>query len=482
MDHSRISPWLRVAAQAIALAALLGARPAAAQTYTKLYEYPIDSRNHSGIVTPGLMVQGTDGNLYGTNMDDQTFAQGSAFRMTPSGKYKLVYQFCSATGCSDGVNPPGGLTLGQDGNLYGSTQSGGTKNFGTVFSLTMSGKLTTLYNFTGGADSGYPQYPPFQAADGTLYGAGGEPYAGDYGLIYKMTAKKKAETFSVLTTFTYANGATPNQPVLASDGNFYGTGLNGGDPTCRCGVVYKMTPKHKVTVLHIFKGYPTDGYEPAGAIAQGNDGNFYGTTYAGGAYNQGAIFKITPAGKFTLIHSFHYVGSDLEGKNPLSGLALGSDGNFYGSIAGGQTGYGALYRVTTAGALTLVYSFCPPGSQCADGFGPQTPLVQHTNGKFYGSTAGNSLGGSVFYSLDVGLAPFVRIASPSGSAGRAVNILGQGFRTVRGVSFGGRAARFTVLSDHALVAIVPAGASSGFVRVATANGTLASDRVFAVSR
>lgn len=481
MAHLRISPWLRVAAPAIALAALFSARPAAAQTYTKLYAYPIDSRNHSGIVTPGLMVQGTDGNLYATNLDDQTFASGSAFRMTPSGKYKLVYPFCSATACSDGVNPAGGLTLGQDGNLYGTTQSGGTKNFGTVFSLTQSGKLTTLYDFTGGADSGYPQYPPFQTSDGALYGVGGEPYAGDYGVIYKMTAKKKVETYSLLAPFNYSDGATPNMPVLSSDGNMYGTGLNGGDPTCRCGVVFKMTPKKKITAIHIFKGYPTDGYEPAGALTQGNDGNFYGTTYAGGAYNQGTIFKITPAGKFTLLHSFEQAGSVLGGKNPLSGLALGSDGNFYGSIAGGATGYGALYRVTPTGSLTLLYSFCPPGSQCVDGFGAQTPLVQHTNGKFYGSTAGNSLGGSVFYSLDAGLAPFVRVASPSGRAGQIVRILGQGFRGARSVWFGGRAARFQVVSDHNLIAIVPQGTGNAFVHVVTATGTLASDRAFAVT-
>jgi uncharacterized repeat protein (TIGR03803 family) len=481
MAHLRISLLLRVAAPAIALAALIGARPASAQTYTPLYTYPIDSRNHSGIVTPGLMVQGTDGNLYGTNMDDQTFATGSAFRMTPTGKYKLVYPFCSATACSDGTNPPGGLTLGQDGNLYGTTQNGGTKNFGTVFSLTTSGKLSTLYNFTGGADFGAPQYPPFQAADGALYGVSGEPYAGDYSLIYKMVAKKKAETFSILTTFTYTNGATSNQPFLASDGAFYGTGLNGGDPTCRCGVVYKMTAKGKVTDLHIFKGYPADGNEPAGAIAQGNDGNFYGATYAGGAYNQGAIFKITPAGKFTLLHSFEQAGSVLGGKNPLSGLTLGSDGNFYGSIAGGQNGYGALYRVTTGGSVTFLYNFCPPNSHCVDGFGPQTPLVQHTNGKFYGSTAGNSLGGSVFYSLDAGLAPFVRVASPTGRAGQIVRILGQGFRGTRSVWFGGRAARFQVLSDHNLVAIVPQGAGNAFVHVVTASGTLASNRAFAAT-
>src|SRR5689334_6668032 len=104
-----------------------------AQTYTKLYTWPEDSRNDTGIGLAGIMTQGQDGNLYGTIGDDNANAAGSAFQMTTAGKFTRIYAFCALTACADGSGPWGGLSLGKDGNLYGTTTGGGTVRAGTAF-------------------------------------------------------------------------------------------------------------------------------------------------------------------------------------------------------------------------------------------------------------------------------------------------------------------------------------------------------------
>lgn len=213
-------------------------------------------------------------------------------------------------------------------------------------------------------------------------------------------------------------------------------------------------------------------------MVQGNDGAFYGVTYLGGASNLGSIFKLTSSGVFTLLHSF--IGYPTDGTHPRSGLILGSDGNLYGTtLQGGKANDGTIYQVTPAGKVTILHSLCSL-SNCADGFSTATPLIQHTNGKFYGSTSGNSLGGSYLYSLATGLAPFVKIVNWSGKVGTAVELLGQGFLGTTKVSFDGAPATFSKVSDTYMTAIVPAGALTGTVTVSTAVSSMASNRAFLV--
>jgi uncharacterized repeat protein (TIGR03803 family) len=286
--------------------------------------------------------------------------------------------------------------------------------------------------------------------------------------------------------FDYTNGAAPNLPVLGTDGNFYGTTYTGGDPTCRCGVIYKATAGGKITVLHTFTGFdaaPYDGEFPLGVLTEGTDGNFYGTTYEGGnngTNNGGVVFKITPAGDYSIIHSFVTVAPTYDGQLPRSGMTLGTDGNFYGTTSkGGKAGYGAIYQITPSGTETVLYNFCTVS--CNDGFVPTTSMVQHTDGNFYGNTSGNSLGGSVFYGLDVGLGPFVKLETWSAEVGATAEILGQGLTGATAVSFsGGVAAPLDVVSGTYMTATVPAGALSGPVTVTTPTGTLTSDRNFLV--
>jgi uncharacterized repeat protein (TIGR03803 family) len=428
------------------------------------------------------MSQGQDGELYTTNPHDGTFNAGSAFKITTLGVVTPLYNFCPQNGCPDGAGPSGGLTLGTDGNLYGTTKVGGVNNtgVGTIFKVSPTGTWTKLYDFTSLGDGGYPLFTIFQAPDGNFYGVNPDVYSGDYGVFFRMTPKTKPPyAVKVLTDFNFTKGAFPNLPTLASDGNFYGTTEFGGDPTCRCGVVYKITPTGTLTVLHNFKGGANDGYEPVGILVQANDGNLYGTTYEGGVTKIGIVYKISTSGTFTLLHSF--AGwPQVDGALPYVGMILGSDGNLYGTTtAGGKGNFGEIYEVTVStGKVTTLWSFCTL-NLCADGFDPQEPLVQHTNGKFYGNTYGNSLGGSIYYSLDTGLGPFASIVvNTSGKVGATVELLGQGFTGTTNVSFNGAPASFMVVSDTYLTTTVPNGATDGPISVQTPGGTLVTNRAF----
>ena len=456
---------------------LLFAVAASAQTYTVLYTYPIGSGSNSGITAPQVMSQGRDGNLYSTIQNDGTKNVGTVYSMTTAGTLSTVYSFCPVTPCTDGANPWGGVTLGFDGNFYGTTQGGGTHAAGTVFKVTPTGTLTTSWNFANGTDDSVPVYTTALGQDGNMYGVSVGQYNGQYGALFKVSA---AGVFKALRDFGYTNGADPNLPTQGTDGNFYGTTQGGGDPTCKCGVVYKATAAGAITVLHAFKGYPTDGYRPIGILTQGPDGNFYGTTYRGGAHNEGSVFKITPAGVSTLLYSFNYGNGNFDAQLPVAGLTLGSDGNFYSvGSAGGTKNAGAIFKITPAGSESVLYNFC--SVTCNDGFGPTTPLVLHTDGKFYGNTNGNSLGGSVFYSFEVGFNPLVDLVTWSAKVGKTVEILGQGFTGTTGVSFNGVPASFTNVSDTYMTATVPAGALTGTVTVTTVTGTMKSNRAFLVT-
>ena len=271
--------------------ALLFAVAASAQTYTKLYTYPIGAGAYSGIVAPQVMSQGRDGDLYSTIQNNGTKNVGTVYKITTAGAPSTVYSFCALTSCADGGYPWGGVTLGFDGNFYGTTQGGGTHAAGTVFKVTPTGTLTTLWNFANGTDDSVPVYTTALGQDGNMYGVSWAQYNGQYGAFFKVSA---AGVFKALKDFAYTNGAGPNLPTQGTDGNFYGTTQGGGDPTCKCGVIYKATPTGAITVLHTFKGYPNDGYRPIGILVQGTDGNFYGTTYQGGTTNNnGTVFKIS---------------------------------------------------------------------------------------------------------------------------------------------------------------------------------------------
>jgi uncharacterized repeat protein (TIGR03803 family) len=345
----------------------------------------------------GSLVQGTDGNFYGSVANQG--ALGLIFQLTPQGALTALYGF---VGPANGQFPSA-VTEGRDGNFYGTTSSYGANNSGTIFSVTPAGVFTTLYAFAAlpaACNDSALNQALVVGNDGNFYGTTTTGGANCLGTFYKFTPGGVQTTLYV---FDGVNGANPTAPlVLASDGNFYGTttagGING------VGTVFKITAAGAVTTLASLAG-PPSVYPGPSALVEGPDGNFYGTTPFGGAANSGTVFSVTPAGALTVLYEF---SGSADGYKP-NGLVLGSDGNFYGTTVGGcqflpcptpPNLVGTIFSITPAGALTTLYTFGD-----ADGQNPVTGLVQGTDGNFYGTTYNggiNNLG--TFFKFSTGLA------------------------------------------------------------------------------
>jgi uncharacterized repeat protein (TIGR03803 family) len=331
---------------------------------------------------------GNDGNFYGTCFDGGTNDLGSVFKISPGGALTPLFSFSF----TNGETPTAGLTQGADGNFYGTTFEGGSNfNFGTVFEISTNGVFNSLYSFTGGSDGAYPYAGLVQGANGAFYGTTLDGGASGDGVVFQITA---AGALTPLYSFT--NGVDGSQPratlILASDGTFYGTTFAGG--SSGYGVVFSITAAGALTPLHSFNG-GSDGANPVGQLTQGTNGVLYGTAYAGGANGDGTVFQITTGGAFSVPYSFTG-GSD--GAYPAAGLALGSDGNFYGTTYGGGTNSdGGIFKITPQGALTPLYLFT--GGD--DGSSSLALLVQGNDGNFYGTTQyGGSNGDGVVFSIN----------------------------------------------------------------------------------
>jgi uncharacterized repeat protein (TIGR03803 family) len=243
-----------------------------------------------------------------------------------------------------------------------------------------------------------------------------------------------------------------------------------------CGVIFKMTPAGHFTVLHNFTNLPTDGFNPYGPIIQASDGNLYGTTHFGGSSGYGVVYKITPAGVYKVLFNFNATS----GLRPTAGLVQATDGKFYGAAPAAATGYGIVYQITLAGMYTTVHTFTP-----TTGAYPYVSLFQNTNGILYGDTAGGGTaslcrGCGVAYSLNMGLHPFAALLTTSGKAGQVIQILGNGLTGTTSVKFGTGSASFTVVSDTYMTAVVPATGTTGAVTVATPSGFRVSSKNFSV--
>jgi uncharacterized repeat protein (TIGR03803 family) len=439
-------------------------RPAQAQTYSVLFNFGTSNGDPYYPPAPGTIAQGRDGNLYTTTEFGGVEGVGAAFRVTTTGKLSLLHSFNETHG---GENPSSGLTLGTDGSLYGTTQSGGPSQ-GVIFKLTPSGKYAILYRFSGyPPDGGLPEAAPIEGTDGNFYGTAYQGGEQTFGSVYKLTRSGK---FSTLYSFDSTTGVDLNTPLVQGrDGNLYGTTSQGG--TRGYGTVFKITPTGKLTVLYNFDF--THGNQSTAPLIQASDGIFYGTTTGGGTTNFGVIFSITSKGVLNVLHNFS--GSD--GIMPRGGLVQASDGKLYGTSAeGGTQGCGTIFVMDLEGTFSKLYDF-----DYTTGCGPQVSLLQHTNGVLYGDTDdGGSGSEGVFYSFDVDLRPFVRLLPASSKIGETIGILGQGFKGTTRVAFNGTDASFTVVSGTYLTTTVPNGATTGFVTVTTPKGKLKSDKKFRV--
>jgi uncharacterized repeat protein (TIGR03803 family) len=404
---------------------------AQAQTFTTLYSFCSEASCADGSTPYAGLLEAANGSFFGTTYTGGSNNGGTVFRIDTKGGFKTIYSFCSQTGCADGSNPYAGLFQGPSRNFYGTTESGGAASAGAVFKLTPSGTLSVVHSFDG--------------SDGFT------PYSG---------------------------------LVRAPNGNFYGTTGGSGSGATISGTVFKITPAGKLTTLHQFcsKTNCTDGANPWGVLVEAKDGNFYGTTSAGGTHvcktrgeekiGCGTVFRITANGKLTTLYNFCSLGGDnctdgvtpfaglveasdgsfygttsggganadgtvfritakgklntvhsfqgADGANPYAGLLRASDGHFYGTTTfGGANNAGAIFKLATTGKLTTLYNFCSQPS-CTDGSFPHAALAQAADGRFYGTTsAGGDADGGTIFSLSAGIGTLVKTRPASKHAAAA---------------------------------------------------------------
>jgi uncharacterized repeat protein (TIGR03803 family) len=333
------------------------------------------------------LVQGSDTNFYGTTSGGGAHGFGTVFQVTPAGVLTNLHVF---GGTNDGGASVAGMVFGVDGNLYGTTSAGGSNNVGGVFKITTSGTLTPLWQFSNGPDGGTPAGGVVQGLDGNFYGTTGTGGSNHMGTVFSITSSG-----SLTTLWQFSGGSDGGQPaaglVQGIDSNFYGTTSVGGTNSS-LGTVFKITSAGTLTTLHRFTGTSTDAAYPFAGLVQGNDNNFYGTTFGGGISGNGVVFRITPLGVYTNLWRFT---GGADGANPVSPVIQAIDGNLYGVTSdGGTNEEGNVFRLTSAGTLTSLWQF----SGGNDGSFPESGLLQGSDGNFYGETldGGAALEGTVF--------------------------------------------------------------------------------------
>jgi uncharacterized repeat protein (TIGR03803 family) len=376
-------------------AVLLATGLASAQSFNNLHSF---SSSNDGEYPYSGVVLAPDGNFYIAIYGGGSHADGTIVKLTPSGASTVLHDFSG----TDGSNPGGNLVVATDGHLYGGTGTGGSGSnpFGTFFSIIPGGAFTSLATFnTATGDTG-PHGRIIETAPGTFYGVTFSDGSENDGSVYSATS-----TGTITSLYNFTGNADEKYPaggvIQGSDGNFYGTASDylldaqGGN-----GIVYKLTPGGKITVLHTFAD--SDGQAPSGALVEGADGDFYGTAAYGGTDDYGLIYKISPTGTFSILHIFTHTGTD--GAVPSDGIMLASDGNFYGGTAEGGDGDsgkggGTIFKMTPSGTVTTLYNFCS-ASSCTDGAAAYAPPDQGTDGSLYGTAAkGGANDEGVFYHL-----------------------------------------------------------------------------------
>jgi uncharacterized repeat protein (TIGR03803 family) len=402
----RKRPAASVALVLMLLWSVLATPGARAQTYTVLYAFGTNSNDGQGGPIGDLVLDNA-GNLYGT-----TF--GTVFQVDAAGKETVLHVFT----LSDGYAPHGGLIRDPAGNLYGTTSAGGAHGQGTVFKLTKAGKFRVLYSFVGGSGDGAQPYGGLlRDAAGNLYGT--TVSGGSLGTVFEVAPSGKE---TVLHSFTGSpDGATPLAGLVRdATGNLYGTTKRGG--AFNWGTVFKIDAAGKETVLHSFSGY--QGRVPMGRLTLDAVGNLYGTADEGTVDHLGSLFKLDPSGKVTVLHRF--TGPD--GAGPMAGLTRDAAGNLYGTtffggdvscVTGGAVGgCGVVFKRDTKGNLTELYSF--PGNEFGPGTNgglPFTNIVRDSAGNLYGTatsggdlkcTGGNFLGCGVVFKITLPPARGVR--------------------------------------------------------------------------
>ena len=465
--------------------------------------------NNVGGYPAGGVTLGTDGNFYGVNQNGGIFVNcgasngGQVYKLTPAGVETVLHNF---TGNGDGCNPYTAPIQAANGTYYGTTPMNGgfaSSQNSTVYTVTSAGVFATLHTFTG-ADGQNVYASLVQGTDGNFYGVAQTGGTSNEGVIFKMTS---AGTVTVLHNFTGVDGCGAYTPLIqASDGNFYGTtpcGTGGGS----AGVIFKITPGGVYTVLHYTPSGDTSS--PGSSLVQGTDGKLYGVTASGSSGVYGTIYSITTSGAFTVLHTF--VNTD--GNDPSSPLRQHTNGKFYGTTAyggdlscAGGLGCGALYSfdvglgafaslVTTSGKEGAKIGILGQGfssSSVVKFGGTKATTIALSGTTFINATVpAGALTGAVTVTTGLttltssktfNVTPTMTSFSPSsGPVGTLVTINGTGLMQATKVTFNGKSASFTAVSDIETTATVPTGATTGKIKVTTKGGSVTSATSFTVN-
>lgn len=365
-----------------ALCALSTTAPLSAQSLPPTAVTVLHEFTAADGVPAGRLVQGADGALYGVLPNGGASGSGSIFRIDVAGNFTTLYSFGSPSLSANDGATPSELVSGPDGNLYGTTMGGGANFGGTVFRLTLAGELTTIVNFGGSPTAGFqPSAPVHFGADGNIYGTTNAGGSGGGGTVFRSTP---SGTLTVLRNVP-ADGSEGVNPdgalVMGDDGTVYGTMSNAGfHPNVGSGTAFKIAPDGGFSILHYF---PYTAFNVISGLVFGPDGALYGLDQNGGAAGAGEVFSISPDGLFRQLHSFGCSCATPDGSEVVGALTRASDDNFYGVTAfGGTSNSGTIFRISASGAVTPLHSFEGP-----DGGPPVGGVVEARDGRFYGMTS-----------------------------------------------------------------------------------------------
>jgi uncharacterized repeat protein (TIGR03803 family) len=367
----------------MAVCALASLAPA--QTFHDIYYFNRYPDGGNPWATPIL---DTAGNLYGTTYGGGNLDQGHCdfngcgviYKVDANGQETPLYAF---NGKPDGQFPVAGVVTDAAGDFYGTTAYGGVNGYGTVFKVNAAGVETILRSFTGGADGGVPNGGLVIDKQGNLYGTTFSGGSAALGTVFKVTSSGE---FSTIYTFPdLAHGGHPNAALTLASGDLYGTTQYGG--AANRGTVFSLElASGTETILYSFSGMPDGAYPQAQLVFHG--GELYGTTTEGGLSNNGTIFRLTTAGAETILHNF---GNSPDGSYPTAGVVLDKAGNLYGTTFHGGNGFpgsGVAYKVDTAGNETILYTF----SGGFDGQSPASGLILNPAGTtVYGAVENSGL-------------------------------------------------------------------------------------------
>ncbi len=357
-----------------------------------LVEFTGNQASNKGANPEGRLVQGIDGNFYGTTREGGNGNHGTIFKMTPSGELTTLVQFMDFGEFNRGSDPRAGLIDGIDGSFYGTTAFGGNFDAGTVFKVTPAGNLTTLVDFGGEVAGFLPSAELLLGADGGFYGTTFFGGTGGSGTVFRMTPSGKLTTLvNFRRNGTTSIGSSPEGDLLSdSDGNLLGTtryGAHDGD-----GSVFNLDSSGTVHTLAQF-GYLGSSH-PKGGLVKGNDGSHYGTTESGGSYSSGTVFRIDSSGAVTTIVSFSGIGGPNKGSQPNAGLVKASGGYLYGTTRyGGASQRGTVFRITEEGEMDTLVEFTG-NSGAFLGSEPKAALIKASDGNFYGTTSTGGIYGA----------------------------------------------------------------------------------------